>query len=128
MKYSLIVLFAGLFLGACNSSNKNNEENPTPIITIDSSEFNGRLYVYTYDFFSNNVLGNTDVYLYVNYNDIARNLWLNTIRTNASQGEADFGFLLQGNYYLVANNGMKRDTALVQILGKRIIKRSLFLR
>lgn len=128
MKNALAILLAVLFLGACNSSSRNNEETPTPIITIDSSEFNGRLYVYTYDFFNNNVLGNTDVYLFVDYNDIARNLWLNTIRTNSSQGEADFGFLLQGNYYVVASNGFKRDTAMVQVLGKRIIKRSLFLR
>jgi hypothetical protein len=128
MKNSLAILLIVLFFGACNASTRNNEELPTPIITIDSSEFNGRLYVYTYDFFNNNVLGNTDVYLYVNYNDIARNLWLNNIRTNTSQGEADFGFLLQGNYYLVANNGFKRDTAMVQVLGKRIIKRNLFLR
>ncbi|MBU3663738.1 MAG: hypothetical protein FGM41_11165 [Bacteroidetes bacterium] len=128
MKSSLVILLIVLFFLACNSSTRNNEVIPTPIITIDSSEFNGRLYVYTYDFFNNNVMGNSDVYLYVNYNDIARNLWLNTIRTSAGQGEADFGFLLQGNYYLVANNGFKRDTAMVQVLGKRIIKRNLFLR
>jgi hypothetical protein len=56
MKNSLAILLIVLFFGACNASTRNNEELPTPIITIDSSEFNGRLYVYTYDFFNNQLI------------------------------------------------------------------------
>lgn len=122
------MLLALLLAGACSKTSSTNSPDETPtIISVDSSEFNGRLMVFTYDFVTGNLLTNSDVFVYINYNDIARNLWLNTKKTNGN-GIADFGYLLQGNYYLVSFNGMKSDTSLVQILGKREIRRNVYLR
>ncbi|MCF8253847.1 MAG: hypothetical protein K9J84_04650, partial [Bacteroidia bacterium] len=96
------------------------------IVSIDSSEFNGRLYVNTFDYVTGNRITNANVYLYTNYEDIQRNLYLLFQRTNTS-GEADFGYLLQGNYYIVSESNLKRDTSLVQILSKRTIVRNVYL-
>lgn len=97
------------------------------IILSDSSEFNGRLFVYTYDFNTNNRLS-ADVYLYTNYEDIQRNLYLYYKRTQSSNAEADFGFLLQGNYYIVSQTFNRSDTSLVQVLSRREVKRNVYLK
>lgn len=131
MKHLLISLLSlGLLFASCSSSgnSSNDKDDSNPIISIDSSEFNGRLIVSCYDFATNAKLRNSDVYLFINYEDIARGLWLNLLRTSGSADEADFGYLLQGNYYLVAVNGFKRDTSLVQILGRRTVRKDLSLR
>lgn len=97
------------------------------IILNDSSEFNGRLFVYTYDFNTNNRLS-ADVYLYTNYEDIQRNLYLYYQRSQSNNAEADFGFLLQGNYYIVSRTFNKSDTSLVQVLSRREVKRNVYLK
>ena len=97
------------------------------IILSDSSDFNGRLFVYTYDFNTNNRLS-ADVYLYTSYEDIQRNLYLYYKRTQSNNAEADFGFLLQGNYYIVSQTINKSDTSLVQVLSKREVKRNVYLK
>jgi hypothetical protein len=125
---SSLLLLVVLFIFACG---KTNTVTPTDggntVVTIDSSEFNGRLFVTTYDYQSGNKIGGTDVYIYTNYEDIKRRLFLHYKKTNTSNAEADFGYLLQGNYYIVSNTINKYDTSLVQILSKRIIQRSVYL-
>ena len=111
------------------SCSKSNSSDPTPqntIITSDSSEYNGRLKAEVRNN-SNNLEPNAIVYLYANYSDLERNLSLNYIYTNSS-GIADFGYLLQGNYYLMAQsttNSLLRDTTVVQVNSKRETTRTM---
>lgn len=111
------------------SCSKSSSSDPTPqntIITSDSSEYNGRLKAEVRNN-SNNLEANAVVYLYANYSDLERNLSLNFIYTNSS-GIADFGYLLQGNYYLMAQsttNSFLRDTTVVQVNSKRETTRSM---
>ena len=111
------------------SCSKSSSSDPTPqstIITSDSSEYNGRLKAEVRNN-SNNLEANAVVYLYANYSDLERNLSLNYIYTNSS-GIADFGYLLQGNYYLMAQsttNSFLRDTTVVQVNSKRETTRSM---
>ena len=111
------------------SCSKSSSSDPTPqntIITSDSSEYNGRLKAEVRNN-SNNLEPNAIVYLYANYSDLERNLSLNYIYTNSS-GIADFGYLLQGNYYLMAQsttNSLLRDTTVVQVNSKRETTRTM---
>ncbi|OYU94641.1 MAG: hypothetical protein CFE21_15295 [Bacteroidetes bacterium B1(2017)] len=128
MKKSILFLFALVALmSACTKSGTSSSDSTSPIITVDSSQFNGRLYVYTYDDFTSAKLSNTDVFLYTNYDDIKRGIYLFYRKSNVS-AEADFGYLLQGNYYIVAKNSFKTDTSLVQVTSKRTINKNVFLR
>lgn len=106
---------------SCSKSSTNNDTTPqNPIIAADSSEFNGRLKAQVYGQ-SGSLEQGVLVYLYPSYNDLTRNLSLNYIYTDAN-GIADFGYLLQGNYYLMAvstfNNSL-RDTVVTQVNSKR---------
>ncbi|MCF8427317.1 MAG: hypothetical protein K9H61_04465 [Bacteroidia bacterium] len=123
--FAFVLLVAALF-AACSKSTVTPADTGANIVSIDSSEFNGRLYVNTFDYVTGNRITNANVYLYTNYEDIQRNLYLLFQRTNTS-GEADFGYLLQGNYYIVSESNLKRDTSLVQILSKRTIVRNVYL-
>jgi hypothetical protein len=129
MKIKMIIAFlAFLAMASCKKTDTATpEEEGGTIITSDSSQFNGRLYINTLDFFGGAKLSNTDVYLFTNYEDIYRQLYLFTKRSN-SNAEVDFGYLLQGNYYVVSQTGIKRDTSLVQVLGGRTINRNVYLR
>ena len=103
-KNSIFVLL-GLMIAAVvsTSCSKSESDNTTPqqqIVTTDSSEFNGRLKAEVRNV-NNNLENNAIVYLYANYSDLVNNLSLNFVYTNNS-GIADFGYLLQGNYYLLA--------------------------
>lgn len=106
-----------------------NSEDTTPqqaIITADSSEFNGRLKAEVRGV-SNNLEANAVVYLFPDYQALQNNLSLNYQFTNSS-GIADFGYVLQGNYYLLArstvNNGA-RDTVVVQVNSRREVVRQM---
>ncbi|MFN7312328.1 MAG: hypothetical protein ACK5UI_02495 [Bacteroidota bacterium] len=114
-------------LSSCTATEtKSNDPQPQQIISTDSSEFNGRLKADVRTS-NNNPDNNAVVYLYASYEDMLRGLPLNFITTN-SEGIADFGFLLQGNYYLFArnfNNSFLRDTAAVQVMSRREIVRTL---
>jgi hypothetical protein len=122
----LLLLLPFLFAACSQSNNVTPEKQAADIILNDSSDFNGRLFVYTYDFNTNNRLS-ADVYIFTRYEDISRNLFLYYKRTQNTNAEADFGFLLQGNYYIVASTFNKSDTSLVQVLSKREIRRNLYL-
>lgn len=123
-KNSILVLL-GLMIAAVvsTSCSKSDNDNTTPqqqIVTTDSSEFNGRLKAEVRNV-NNNLENNAIVYLYANYSDLVNNLSLNFVYTNNS-GIADFGYLLQGNYYLLARNlsgAVARDTAVVQVNSRR---------
>ncbi len=123
----LILAIAFIFISCTRSETLNPEKDAGTIILNDSSDFNGRLFVYTYDFYTNNRLA-ADVYLYTQYEDIQRDLFLYYKRTQSSNAEADFGYLLQGNYYIVSRSNSRADTSLVQVLGKREVKRNVYLK
>ena len=123
----LILAIAFIFISCTRSETVNPEKDAGTIILNDSSDFNGRLFVYTYDFYTNNRLA-ADVYLYTQYEDIQRDLFLYYKRTQSSNAEADFGYLLQGNYYIVSRSNSRADTSLVQVLGKREVKRNVYLK
>lgn len=123
----LIVALAFILISCTRSETVSPEKDAGTIILNDSSDFNGRLFVYTYDFYTNNRLA-ADVYLYTQYEDIQRDLFLYYKRTQSSNAEADFGYLLQGNYYIVSRTNSRSDTSLVQVLGKREIKRNVYLK
>lgn len=126
-KNALVTLF-GLMLviigSACSKSSNDDTTPQQPIVTIDSSEFNGRLKAEVRDV-NNNLETNAIVYLFANYSDLVNNLSLNYIYTNNS-GIVDFGYVLQGNYYILARNvtgAVARDTAVVQVTSRREITR-----
>ncbi|MFA9214974.1 MAG: hypothetical protein ACEQSR_14230 [Candidatus Methylacidiphilales bacterium] len=101
--------------------------NKDSIITIDSSLFNGRLKVLVLDGTNNNTAVNgAQVFLYPTYEDVKRNYFIYSVSSLA--GQADFGYILQGNYYLRAQFGTKSDTNVVQVLGQKIITRTMIVR
>lgn len=127
-KLAYLLLVLPFLFAACNrTENVTPEREAGDIILNDSSDFNGRLFVYTFDFNTNNRIA-ADVYLFTRYEDISRNLYLYYQRTQNNNAEADFGFLLQGNYYIVARTANRSDTSLVQVLSKREIRRNVFLK
>lgn len=124
----LLAFIVVITLASCSKTNTPSaQDEGAAIIAKDSSQFNGRLYITTLDYFGGTKIANSDVYLYTNYEDIYRNLYLYNIIGN-NGGEVDFGYLLQGNYYVVSSKGFKRDTSLVQILGGRSVQRNVYLR
>jgi hypothetical protein len=126
--YILIFMMAFLAMASCKKTETvTPEEEGGTIITSDSSEFNGRLIINTLDYFGGTKLSNVDVYLFTSYDDIYRQLYLYTKKSN-SNAVVDFGYVLQGNYYVVSQTTTKRDTSLVQVLGGRGINRNVYLR
>lgn len=122
-KNSIFVLIGLVFVAVATSCTPSENDNTTPqqqIVTTDSSEYNGRLKAEIRNV-NNNLEDNAIVYLYANYSDLVNNLSLNFVYTN-NLGIADFGYLLQGNYYLLARNmsgAVARDTAVVQVNSRR---------
>ncbi len=129
MKNNLLLLsfVLALFAACTKTDTGNSNNNGNTIVTIDSSEFNGRLYVETYDYLLGTKISGADVFLYTNYEDIQRGIYLFYQKGNTA-GEADFGYLLQGNYYLVSKTILKADTSLVQVLSKRTVHRNVYLK
>ncbi|TAE79116.1 MAG: hypothetical protein EAY81_11655 [Bacteroidetes bacterium] len=114
-----LTLSAAVLLHACGNSD-NDSDDPQPIVTNDTSAFNGRLKAEIRNT-NNNLENNAVVYLYATYPDFINNIPLNFAFSNTN-GVVDFGFLLQGNYYLFARNnanGSLTDTAAVQVLSRR---------
>lgn len=120
---NIIVVLAVAHLVVLNTSCKkttDDENDSQPIITNDTSQFNGRLKAEVRNN-SNALDANAVVYVYTSYSDFLNNMPLNYVLTNNS-GIADFGYVLQGNYYLFAknnSNGLQTDTAVVQVLSRR---------
>ncbi|MCU0442786.1 MAG: hypothetical protein MUE96_10345 [Bacteroidia bacterium] len=131
MKYTfyIAVLITALVASSCRKSD--DDDNPTPtqtIITSDSSNATGRLYVDVFDV-NGNEINQATVSLYISYTDLQKSLPLYTFTSN-NNGRVDFGFVLQGNYYLTGSNanGTLRDTTVAQVLPQRSIFRKLILR
>jgi hypothetical protein len=121
--FSMMILIA---VSSCTKSETAANPNQT-IITNDSSQFSGRLKVIVLDGTNgNNVINGAQVFLYPSYEDLKRNFYLNSITSFG--GEADFGYILQGNYYLRAQSGTKSDTNVVQVLGQKTITRTMIVR
>lgn len=113
-------------LYACTKSDNNSQPSQT-IITSDSSQYSGRLKVVVLDGTNNNnVINGASVFLYPTYEDLKRNFYLNTVVS--AGGNADFGYVLQGNYYLRAQSGTKSDTNVVQVMGQKTITRTMIVR
>ncbi len=108
-------------IASCTKGSTTNDTTPqTQIISSDSSEFNGRLKAQVYGQ-SGSLEQGALVYLYPTYTDLTRNLSLNYVYTDQN-GIADFGYLLQGNYYLMSvstSNNALRDTTVAQVNSKR---------
>lgn len=131
MKKNLLFILASLILIASCSKDDNDNNNPTPIqtiITSDSSNATGRLYVDVFDL-NGNEINQAIVSLYISYNDLQKSIPLYTFSSN-NNGRVDFGFVLQGNYYLTGSNtnGTLSDTTVAQVLPQRSIFRKLILR
>jgi hypothetical protein len=125
MKHVAFIL--GLFVLA--SCTKKEGDTTQTIITSDSSEVTGRLYVDAYDANGNRV-NNVTASLFLSYADVRNNISLYTFSSNNSSGRVDFGYILEGNYYVtgISGDGTLHDTTVAQVLPKRIISRKLFLR
>ncbi|MES2654612.1 MAG: hypothetical protein V4620_03430 [Bacteroidota bacterium] len=124
-KYFLLIGVVSM-LYACSKSDNNSQPSQT-IITSDSSEYSGRLKVVVLDGTNNNnVINGASVFLYPTYEDLKRNFYLNTVVS--AGGNADFGYVLQGNYYLRAQSGTKSDTNVVQVMGQKTITRTMIVR
>lgn len=122
MLYKIFVVVCLLYLFACSTSNITPQ--PTQnIVSSDTSITSGNLQVTVYDNASNKVAG-ADVFLYLSYDDIKRNLYVLYLRT-ASNGLANFGYINTGNYYIRASANIagiqKSDTAVVQVQSRRVI-------
>jgi hypothetical protein len=98
------------------------------VINNDSSSFNGKLVVTVFDRNGTSVQSGALVSLYVSYDDVLRRFPLNHLVSENNTGIANFGYLLNGNYYLCAQKGLYADTSIVQVLGQRTIQKSLFLK
>lgn len=123
--FTLVLVILGALV-SCTKTNTDPVQSQT-IVVSDSSGLAGKLVVRVLDFNSSQTVSGADVFIYGSYDDIKRNLYLNTLKTNGS-GNADFGFLIYGNYYLRATNGVKSDTAIAQIVAKSSITKNMFLK
>lgn len=124
----VFILITLALIASCRKTDEDDQAPTQTIITSDSSNATGRLYVDVYDV-NGNEINQAEVRLYITYNDLQKNLPLYTFTSNTI-GRVDFGFVLQGNYYLtgISNNGTLRDTTVAQVLPQRNITRKLILR
>lgn len=127
-KISLVILLVSIIFSC--SQNPNNSPQPTQnIVGSDTSVTSGNLQVTVYDNASNKVSG-ADVFLYLSYDDIKRNLYVLYLRTS-SNGLANFGYINTGNYYVRASANIagiqKADTAVVQVQSRRIVYKNAIL-
>lgn len=128
MLYKIFFIVCSLYLFACSTSNITPQ--PTQnIVSSDTSITSGNLQVTVYDNASNKVAG-ADVFLYLSYDDIKRNLYVLYLRT-VSNGLANFGYINTGNYYIRTSANIagvqKSDTAVVQVQSRRVIYKNSIL-
>lgn len=128
MFYKIFFVVCLLYLFACSTSNIAPQPTQT-IVSSDTSITSGNLQVTVYDNASNKVAG-ADVFLYLSYDDIKRNLYVLYLRTT-SNGLANFGYINTGNYYIRASANIagiqKSDTAVVQVQSRRVIYKNSIL-
>lgn len=129
-RHSLLlpVLILLVFAAAC-SSNKNDDSKPQTIITSDSSDATGRLYVVT-NYQSGGTVNGAAVKLFLSYDDLLHNIPLYT-KLSDNNGNVDFGYVLKGNYYVTGaygSVGVYRDTTVAQVLPQKSLTRYLYLK
>lgn len=123
----LLVLFVALIVASCSKKDDGDDTPQQTIITTDSSGVSGRLYVEVYDVNGNDLTGAT-VSLYLSKEDMNADIPLYSF-VSPSSGRVDFGYVLQGNYYVTGRNniGTTHDTTVAQVLPKRVLTRKLIL-
>jgi hypothetical protein len=126
----MFVAFA--IITSCSGSQDDDQDNDNrqTVITNDTSILTGRLLVEVRRNSNGNFVDNAEVNLYLNYDDMLRDFPLYSL--NANNGRADFGFVLNGNYYITGSfsstTGVIRDTTVAQVLPRNTITRLLYLR
>lgn len=125
--FAIPVLLLAVTLQNCIKDDSTNTSQS--IVDSDSSDVSGRLYVDVYNGSGNSKVQGAQVSLYLTYDDMMKNIDLYTFSSN-SQGRVDFGYVLQGNYYITGystTGGLVKDSSVAQILPKRVLTRKLFL-
>lgn len=124
---TLLVLFFALIAASCSKKDDKDDTPQQTIVTTDSSGVSGRLYVEVYDVNGNDLAGAT-VSLYLTKDDMNADMPLYSF-VSPSSGRVDFGYILQGNYYVTGYNITKttHDTTVAQVLPKRVLTRKLIL-
>jgi hypothetical protein len=127
--FSLLSLLTFGVISCNSSSSKDNDPQPQTIVTSDSSDATGRLYVITYNSAGTSKYSGAVVKLFLTYDDLKHNLPLYTINSDNS-GNADFGYVLKGNYYVTGSysGNFYHDTTVAQVLPQKSITRYLYLR
>lgn len=128
--FIIAILVSALYACGGGSTDRDNNRQQN-IVNADSSGETGRLNVEVRRQSTNALVANARVNLYLTYDDLLRNLSLFSLQTS-NQGRADFGFVLNGNYYLTAtatiDGAVLRDTTVAQIIPIREVTRILYLR
>lgn len=129
IKQLVLMAIIGIFISACSVNTANTPQPSQTIVSSDTSFTTGNLQVTVYDN-SVNKIPNADVYLYLSYEDIKRNLHVLYLKTN-NNGLANFGYINTGNYYLIATANLsavlKTDTAVVQVQSRRVVYKNSIL-
>ncbi|MFN4972150.1 MAG: hypothetical protein ACK4Y6_06620 [Bacteroidota bacterium] len=129
----IIGCFVFLLVVSCQKAADTPNQNTTVqnIVSSDSSDVSGRLLVEVRNSTNTSGISNATVSLFLTYDDMLRNFALYRIASSSS-GQVDFGYVLQGNYYLSGTalvSGITRtDTSVVQIIPKRTTTRFLYLK
>ena len=124
MKWFIVAMIAVTLFTACE---KNNYEPVQPVILNDTSKVSGNLIARIYDASTGATIEGADVLLYTSYEDVLRHLPALNIKSLAT-GDANFGSVLFGNYYITAQKGFKRDTVSAQVLSQNKTIRVMNLR
>ena len=136
MNKSLHFIFIFFVAAAITISCRNTD--PTPrqpsetqnIIYSDSSQFTGRLNIYTYNT-SAAKLPDAEIFLYLTYQDLLQDLYVLYLKSDRT-GFADFGYINYGNYYLRAyatvSGNIVRDTTVVQVRPRRVVSKNIILK
>lgn len=125
------IVFITFIFFIFSSCSKDDSVQPGQTVTLnDTSSTTGHLVAKLYDA-NGAILQNSDVMVYAKYEDIDRNLPLLKVQSQ-SDGEANFGYILIGNYYLVAYKEIGpsfiSDTTAVQVLSQKKTVRTMVLR
>lgn len=102
-----------------------------PIVQNDTSSTSGKLEVFVVDV-NNNPVSGVRVSLHATLEDLNSGIWLYEI-FNDNRGEADFGFINIGNYYIYAEEtgGGRRNNApgdAAQVRSQQITPRTVVIR
>lgn len=130
-KYFILLIILVSTILSCEKSDTTDTKTQQVVITSDSSEVTGRLFVDVRNHNNTSAISNAQVRIYLTYDDMMKNIPLYDLNSSSS-GRVDFGYILQGNYYLTGvhqSGGITiGDTTVAQILPRRSHTRFLFLK